>query len=316
MSDAGSRDESGRPAAAPDLERAAFEQIQQRVAAVALRSAAASGFALAGAGAIRAHGVTDRPTQDVDLFTTQTDPAAFSAAVDEVVAGLGNEGFQVAALRRLDGFARLQVLAPPTPATTEEHRPGGPEDPSGLVVEVDLGIDWRAHPPVTLDVGPVLALEDAVANKVLALYSRGEVRDYLDVDAIRQTGRFNDDELLTAAAERDPGFEPLMFGRQLRGVERAEPAAVEPYGLDADDLAAVQARLTLWSAQIDPAGASAAHLRAAAHDELQQARSTAARLDAANTSAARVESEAQLPRVDEPRRATLERGSKRRPLSS
>lgn len=310
MSDASSQDESGRPTTAPDPERAAFEQVQQRVAAVALRSAAASGFALAGAGAIRAHGVTDRPTQDVDLFTTQTDPAAFGAAVDEVIAGLSSQGFQVAALRRLDGFARLQVHAPPTPATTEEHRPGGPV---GLVVEVDLGIDWRAHPPVTLDVGPVLALEDAVANKVLALYSRGEVRDYLDVDAIRQTGRFNDDELLAAAAERDPGFEPVMFAHQLRGVERAEPAAVAPYGLDADDLAAVRVRLRTWAARIDPAGASAADLRAAAHQELQRARATAGRLD-----------DATPPRVDDNRPPSLDTGArssvpgrsvKRRPLT-
>ncbi|NEN80300.1 nucleotidyl transferase AbiEii/AbiGii toxin family protein [Nocardioides zeae] len=276
----------------------AFEQAQQRVAAVALRSAAASGFALAGAGAIRAHGVTDRPTQDVDLFTTQTDPAAFSAAVDEVIAGLASEGFQVAALRRLDGFARLQVLAPPTP----DDATGGPRPDSqgGLVVEVDLGIDWRAHPPVTLDVGPVLALEDAVANKVSALYSRGEVRDYLDVDAIRQTGRFSDDELLAAAAERDPGFEPVMFARQLRGVERAEPAAVEPYGLDANDLAAIRLRLRTWAARIDPAGASAADLRAAAHHELQRARATAGRLD-----------DATPPRVDDDRPPSLDTGTQR-----
>lgn len=119
MSDDSSRDESGRPTAAPDPERAAFEQIQQRVAAVALRSAAASGFALAGAGAIRAHGVTDRPTQDVDLFTTQTDPAAFGAAVDEVVAGLGSEGFNVATLRRLDGSPMINSTTTPGKQATK-----------------------------------------------------------------------------------------------------------------------------------------------------------------------------------------------------
>ncbi len=51
-------------------------------------------------------------------------------------------------------------------------------------VDVDLGIDWRSREPVALEVGPVLAIEDAVGNKVAALYSRGEVRDYLDVDHI------------------------------------------------------------------------------------------------------------------------------------
>jgi hypothetical protein len=58
----------------------------------------------------------------------------------------------------------------------------------GHVLEVDFGLDWREHDPVQLDLGPVLALPDADANKVGALYSRAEVRDYLDVDSIRQAG--------------------------------------------------------------------------------------------------------------------------------
>ncbi|MFW6774065.1 nucleotidyl transferase AbiEii/AbiGii toxin family protein [Nocardioides sp. CPCC 205120] len=109
-------------AAAPSGGRAAFELTQQRVTAAALRGSAGSagsGFALAGAGAIRAHGVTDRPTEDVDLFTAQVDPATFSAAVDQVIASLGDEGFQVTTLRRLDGFARLEVLDPNTRPANE-----------------------------------------------------------------------------------------------------------------------------------------------------------------------------------------------------
>lgn len=67
--------------------------------------------------------------------------------------------------------------------------------------EVDLGVDWRAHDPVWMDIGPVLAVADAVANKVCALFSRAEPRDFLDVDAIRQTGLFSDADLLRIAAE-------------------------------------------------------------------------------------------------------------------
>lgn len=40
---------------------------QREVARIAL--AAVDGFALAGSGAIREHGVIERPTEDVDLFT-------------------------------------------------------------------------------------------------------------------------------------------------------------------------------------------------------------------------------------------------------
>jgi hypothetical protein len=43
--------------------------LHRRVAAVALSAAAGHGFALGGGNALLAHGVTTRPTQDVDLFT-------------------------------------------------------------------------------------------------------------------------------------------------------------------------------------------------------------------------------------------------------
>jgi hypothetical protein len=50
-------------------------------------------------------------------------------------------------------FARLTVTAP-----------DGTED------KVELSADWRAHEPVQLDIGPVLHADDAVANKVCALF--------------------------------------------------------------------------------------------------------------------------------------------------
>lgn len=64
-------------------------------------------------------------------------------------------------------------------------------------------MDWRRDDPVILEVGPVLSVADAVGNKESALYSWGEARDYLDVDAIRASGRFSDAQLMAAAAEGD-----------------------------------------------------------------------------------------------------------------
>jgi hypothetical protein len=150
--------------------------VQREVARIAL--AGVDGFALAGSGAIREHGVIERPTEDVDLFTTSQDVTAFSAAVDQVTAQLRGSGYRVEQTRRAAHFARLRV-----------------DSADGLQLDLDLGVDWRQDDPVTLEVGPVLSLSDAVGNKVSALYSRGEPRDYLDVDAIRASGRFSDDEL-------------------------------------------------------------------------------------------------------------------------
>lgn len=38
--------------------------------------------------------------------------------------------------------------------------------------KVELSADWRAHDPVILNIGPVLDADDAIANKVCALFGR------------------------------------------------------------------------------------------------------------------------------------------------
>jgi predicted nucleotidyltransferase component of viral defense system len=61
---------------------------------------------------------------------------------------------------------------------------------------VELGVDWRKNKPVLVAVGPVLHADDAVANKVCALFGRAEVRDYVDVAAILASGRYSEQDLV------------------------------------------------------------------------------------------------------------------------
>ena len=77
-------------------------------------------------------------------------------------------------------------------------------------MRVEMGIDWRAHPPVTLEIGAVLHPDDAVANKLAALYGRAADRDYVDVDAVLRSGRYSSADLLHLAREADPGFEQAI----------------------------------------------------------------------------------------------------------
>ena len=147
------------------------EELQRVITRLALRSLDGTSFVLAGSGAIREHGLVDRPTEDVDLFTSDVDLPRFSAAVDAVVIGLSKAGHEVAELRRVDQFARLEVTTP-----------------DGHQIGIDMGVDWRKVEPAVLAIGPVLSLEDAVGNKLSALYSRAYPRDFLDVDSIRASG--------------------------------------------------------------------------------------------------------------------------------
>lgn len=85
------------------------EELQRDVTRAALRALDGTPFALAGSGAIREHGIIDRPTQDIDLFTSDLDASHFDTAVGSVVDELRSTGHMVDELRRAEQFARLHV---------------------------------------------------------------------------------------------------------------------------------------------------------------------------------------------------------------
>jgi hypothetical protein len=115
-------------------------ELQREVTRLALGALDGTGFALAGSGAIREHGVTDRLTEDVDLFTSNVSAENFGRSVDQVREQLQSSGYITDEARRSDRFARLHVYAP-----------------DGAQVDIDMGMDWRAADPVTPSVGPVLS---------------------------------------------------------------------------------------------------------------------------------------------------------------
>lgn len=206
------------------------EEAQRDVARVMLGVLAERGFALAGSGAIREHGIIQRPTADVDLFTEDRFSAEFEQSFEAGVRALRQRGCQVTVERRAAQFARFGVRTP------DDHN-----------FDIDMGVDWRAHDPVWFAVGPVLHVEDAVANKVCALFGRAAPRDFLDVDSIRRSGRFTDEALIESARDHGPGFDTAMFAQQLGLVDRLYPEDVAIYRCTADELAGVQARLRAWA---------------------------------------------------------------------
>ncbi|MCM0673481.1 nucleotidyl transferase AbiEii/AbiGii toxin family protein [Micromonospora phytophila] len=86
--------------------------IHRRLAQIALQFGGRYGFALAGGHAIAAHGILDRPSEDVELFADWQRRADFPTAVDEVFAAYRAEGYRVEIDLRFDTFARLHVTDP------------------------------------------------------------------------------------------------------------------------------------------------------------------------------------------------------------
>lgn len=171
-----------------------MDALHELAARVGLAATGRFGFALAGGYAVQAHGFLERPSEDVDLFTVADAEDRFDEAVSTAIEAYRAAGLTVEILPHNPAFARLRLT-----------------DGQGGQVRVEMGIDWRAHPPVTLEIGAVLHPDDAVANKLAALYGRAADRDYVDVDAVLRSGRYSSADLLRLAREADPGFDQAMF---------------------------------------------------------------------------------------------------------
>jgi nucleotidyltransferase AbiEii toxin of type IV toxin-antitoxin system len=63
-----------------------MDSLHERLARLALSAAGDYGFCLAGGYAVQAHGFLDRPSEDVDLFTTSAAEEQFPEALTTVIA--------------------------------------------------------------------------------------------------------------------------------------------------------------------------------------------------------------------------------------
>lgn len=203
---------------------------QQEVARVALAAAEDFGFVLAGGNAISAHGIGNRPSEDIDLFTNRTDPEKFDDAVRAVITALESEQWSIETVTSVVCFAQIV-------ATRGDQS-----------VAVDLGVDYRARPPATLSVGPVLALDDAAANKMATLYSRGYPRDYMDVDSLLTSGRFTLNQLfqLGDSIEASP-LDRRMLAARLTAAADVPDREFERYGMSTEAAAALRDRFARWA---------------------------------------------------------------------
>lgn len=202
--------------------------LQRRVAELALGLPEAASFCLVGGGAMLAHGLVDRPTDDLDLFTTTTaDVARLAAAVADALVA---RDFTVTTEREFETFVRLVVAR-------------GDE-----AIRVDIARDVRIRPPVRLEIGPVADVEELGADKVLALFGRAEPRDLVDLvtllDHVERT------HLLDLAREKDPGFLPSVFRDALRAAAGAPDERYHLLGVGEDQLAELRSRALAWADEL------------------------------------------------------------------
>jgi hypothetical protein len=213
-------------------QRERVDAFHQSLARIGLDAGQEYGFALAGGYALQAAGFLKRPTEDIDLFTVWERRGDYDVAARAIVDAYLATGLSVDAERRHDSFTRLRVSDGVQTAT------------------VELGVDKRANEPVRTSIGPVLHPDDAIANKMRALYERTQACDFIDIDGVLRSGRYDRSTLLQLAERADITFDGSVFAAALAQAQLLEADDFARYGLVGENLDSLRHRFALWRAEL------------------------------------------------------------------
>lgn len=170
-------------------------ELQRDVLELFFKLPEADGFVLAGGAALVASGLTERPTQDVDLFGSDV-ATGITAAADALEVACTDRGWTTERIRDAATFRRLIVRSP------------------GDELLVDLAVDSPPlGAPTVTAVGPTYPPRELAARKLLALFDRAEARDFVDVHTLSE--RFDLDDLVDLAGEMDEGFTLALLAEML-----------------------------------------------------------------------------------------------------
>ena len=187
-----------RPSA--EMGDSTLTELQRHVLQLFFALPEADGFVLAGGAALVASGLTERPTQDVDLFGSDV-ATGVAAAADALEAAIADLGWTTERIRDTATFRRLVVRS------------------RGDELLVDLAVDSPPlGAPTITAVGPTYPPRELAARKLLALFDRAEARDFVDVHTL--SARFDLDQVLGLAGDLDKGFTAALLAEMLASHHR------------------------------------------------------------------------------------------------
>ncbi|GAA1014713.1 hypothetical protein Aple_046830 [Acrocarpospora pleiomorpha] len=185
------------------------------------------GLRLAGAYALRAHGLVERPSRGLDFVTVSELPLVDIAD-------------HVAEVLREDGLAVKQRPGSPLLARMEVSDPVVPEQSCPVnVLKAPL-----QRPPVLIDDRPVADLDDVAGMKVGAVLNRALPRDLIDAAALSE--RYSFDDLERLGAHFEEGFTQQGLAFELETALVYDEDAYAEYGLPPEQIARVKRFTLLW----------------------------------------------------------------------
>jgi len=190
--------------------------LQTYLVTLFLESAESAGYVLVGGGALIAHGLVDRRTQDLDFFNTTGSPEADVRIAANAFAGMcARLGLVTRVLTGTTTFSQVAIAK------------GKEEVVVDFALDAPLVDEWVQSP-----VGRTPSLTDLAAMKLLALFSRAAPRDFIDVHRLAQLlGR---EAIVMRALKLDSGFSLPVLADALRAGRRIPddrfPVAVRDVG--------------------------------------------------------------------------------------
>ncbi len=149
-------------------------------------------FYLTGGTALAFFYLRHRQSNDLDFFTSV--PELTNPFSHQLEAVLKNKGLSTRRLRATHSFVELVL-----------------ESGAGkTIIQLAQDSPFRFEPPSEFPAFPGLKvdnLRDIASNKLLALFGRAALRDFIDIYVLVTQGGFTEEALLEAAKRKDPGFD-------------------------------------------------------------------------------------------------------------
>lgn len=161
-------------------------------------------FYLTGGTALAEFYLRHRKSNDLDFFTSVEELiVTYSHRLEDI---LRTKGMSVQIQRSFRSFVELMV------------------DYTGdsTVIHLALEIPFRFEPTRVFPEYPKLRIDnliDIASNKLLALFGRATLRDFIDIYFLIKKGYFNPEELIDKAKIKDPGFDLYWLGVALERIK-------------------------------------------------------------------------------------------------
>ncbi|MFD2839641.1 nucleotidyl transferase AbiEii/AbiGii toxin family protein [Populibacterium corticicola] len=184
------------------------------------------GFAVHGGLALSALGVTTRPSEDIDLFTSRA--GAVTTAADALIRMSETRGWSTERVRWSDTFVRIEIS----------------EGPDSTLVDIA-----QDAPPLfefaDTSLGPTVSEREMLGRKLATIMTRTEPRDFSDLYVLLQTSTRS--EAIAVAQEIDLGFHLGFVAESMANITRFDDADFPQQGPSPSDL---KAYFTDWSKKL------------------------------------------------------------------